>query len=95
MYAAIRRHAAGAPTDKCVRAGRALAARLGALPGFVAYLLVEEPDGGCVAVSLFERRADLEDAGRLVTAWLAAHPDVPRADSVAVAAGEVVVQKGL
>jgi hypothetical protein len=96
MYATIQRHAAGAAsTDDRASAGRALAARLGELPGFVVYVAVEEPGGGCVAVSLFEDRAGLEAAERLVAAWLAAHPDAPRADPVVLAAGEVVVQKGL
>ncbi|HEX5506342.1 MAG TPA: hypothetical protein VFW96_27240 [Thermomicrobiales bacterium] len=96
MYATIQRHAAGgAPSDDCVRAGRALGAHLGELPGFVAYVLVEEPGGGYTAVSIFEDRAGVEDAERLVAAWLAAHPGVPWPDPARLAAGEVVVQKGL
>lgn len=96
MYAAIRRHAAGsAPPDDCARAGRALAARLGELPGFVAYLVVEEPGGCYVAVSLFEDRSGLVAAERLSATWLATDPGAPWDGPTALAAGEVVVQKGL
>jgi hypothetical protein len=96
MYATIRRHLEEAALPGArASAGRALAARLGALPGFVAYLLLEGPDGGCVAVCLFEDRGGLEDAERLAAAWRATDGASPWAELVDLATGEVIVQRGL
>jgi hypothetical protein len=95
MYATIQRYAGGASTDELTRAGRALAARLGGTPGFVACLLLETPDGGCTAISIFEDRASLEDGDRLVAAWLGAHGAAPGPDPPQLTAGEVIAQKGL
>ena len=95
MYAAIRRHEGGASTDELTRAGRVLAARLGAAPGFVACLLLETPDGRCTAISIFEDQASLEDGDRLVAAWLGAHVAAPGPDPPQLTAGEVIAQKGL
>ena len=95
MYATIRRHAGGASTDELMRAGRTLATHLGAAPGFVACLLLETHDGGHASVCIFEDRASLEDADRLVGDWLAAHVAAPGPDAPQLTAGEVIAQKGL
>ena len=96
MYATIRHYgrAAGSPED-LDRAGRALAAVLSAAPGFVACAVLHADDGGCAAVSLFERRAELDAADRVVARWMAEHlagllPGAPR-----ITRGEVVAQKGI
>ena len=71
MYAMIQRHASSAVVlDGRAHAGHALGARLGALPGFVAFVLLEEPDGGWISVSLCEARETLTDAQRLLADWL-------------------------
>jgi hypothetical protein len=96
MYATIRHRERGtASTDELARAGHALAARLGTAPGFVAYLLLETPDGGHAAVCIFEDRASLEDADGLVAGSLAAHLAAPGPGPSQLAAGEVIAQKGL
>ena len=95
MYATIRRHAGGASTDELARAGRTLAAQLGAAPSFVAHLLLQAPDGGHASVCIFEDRASLEDADRLVAGWLVAHIAVPGPDPPQLTAGEVIAQRGL
>ena len=95
MYATIRRHEGEASTDELTRAGRALAARLGAAPGFVAPLLLQAPDGVCAAIRIFEDRASLEDADRLVAGWLMAQVAAPGPDPPQLTAGEVIAQKGL
>ena len=95
MYATIRRHEASASTDELARAGHALATRLGAASGFVACLLLQTSDGGHASVCIFEDRASLEDADRLVAGWLAAYVAVPGPDPPQLTAGEVIAQKGL
>ena len=95
MYATIRHHEGNASTDELMRAGRTLAAQLGAAPGFVAHLLLQAPDGVCAAISIFEDRASLEDADRLVGGWLAAHVAAPGSEPAQFTAGEVIAQRGL
>ena len=70
MYATIRhRQGALASTDELARAGRALAVRLAAAPGFVACLLLETPGGGHAAVCICEDPASLAAADGLVAGW--------------------------
>lgn len=95
MYASVCRHPKAESPDEWTKACRSLSARLGKLPGFVAYLLLEQLDGGCVTISIFESRDGLADAAGLIAAGLAgtgaaapnAHPDF--------ITGEVIVQRGL
>ena len=94
MYAMIQRHASSAVVlDGRAHAGHALGARLGALPGFVAFVLLEEPDGGWISVSLCEARETLTDAQRLLADWLEADPEPPAAPAGAIC--EVIMQRGL
>ncbi|MGN6563056.1 MAG: hypothetical protein ACTHMU_10390 [Thermomicrobiales bacterium] len=96
MYATVCRHAGVAATsDDRALAGRALANHLGALPGFIAYVLLEQLDGACIGVSIFEDEGSQVAADRLAEAWLAAHTGAPRAVSPDIITGEVIVQKGL
>jgi hypothetical protein len=96
MYATIRRygHVTGSPED-VARAGLELAAILCKAPGFVSYAVLDAEDGGCAAVSLFESRADLDEADRLIAQWTAEHlagllPDAPE-----ITSGEVLAQRGV
>jgi hypothetical protein len=96
MYATIRHYerVAGTPDD-LARAGRALAAVLGQAPGFVACAVVAADGGGCAAVGLFERRADLDAADRLVARWTAEHLAELRPEAPQITRGEVVAQRGI
>jgi hypothetical protein len=96
MYGTIWRYGrvAGSP-EALTRAGHELAAVLGQAPGFVACAVLDADDGGGASVGLFERRADLDEADRLVARWTAEHlagrlPEAPR-----ITSGEVVAQRGL
>lgn len=96
MYATIWRygHVAGSSED-VARAGRDLATLLCKAPGFVSYAVLGAEDGGYAAVSLFESRADLDEADRLITQWTAEHlagllPDAPE-----ITSGEVLAQRGI
>ena len=96
MYATIRRYGRVAgSSDDLARAGRALAAVLGTAPGFISCAVLDAGAGGCAAVTLFERRADLDGADRLVAQWSAEHlagllPEAPQ-----ITSGEVVAQRGI
>ena len=96
MYATIRRydHVAGS-LDDLMRAGRALAARLSQSPGFVSYAALDAGTGVLASVSFFETQADLEEADRLVAAWVAEHLAAALPHPPQAIGGEVVVQKGL
>ena len=96
MYATIRhRQADPASTDELARAGRALAVRLAAPPGFVACLLLETPGGGHAAVCICEDPASLAAADGLVAGWAPAACAGAGADPWQRLSGEVVAQKGL
>jgi hypothetical protein len=96
MYATIRwRERGTASPDDLARAGRTLAARLGALAGFVACLLLETPDGGYAAIGIFEDRGSLAEADELVAGWSPVEMPALWADPLRWITGEVVVQKGL
>lgn len=96
MHATIQHHAgsAAAPADHA-RGGRSLDAQLGALPGFVAYVLVAEPDGGCTTVSIFEDQTGLAVADHLVAGWFAAHAAASSGAPGPSVTGEVAAQRGL
>lgn len=103
MHASCGRYrVAGPATEEVVAAGRGLAARLGQLPGFVWFLLLEPRAGVLVSVSVFETATDLEHAEGVARAWLATqgtllpHPQpgpLPLPDDAC--RGEVLVQRGL
>ena len=95
MYATIRRHEGGASTDELARAAHALATRLGAVPGFVACLLLETHVGGHASVCIFEDQASLATADELVSAWSAVGHPAHRAEPPQYITGEVIAQKGL
>lgn len=93
MYATIwHRQGKPVPIDELARAGRTLAARLAAAPGFVACLLVEAAGGGLAAVCIFEDPASLAAADVLVAGWSPAEPAGGPWEHIS---GEVVAQKGL
>lgn len=96
MYATIRwRERGTASPDELARAGRALAAHLGGLAGFVACLFLEAPDGGYAAIGIFEDRANLVAADELVAGWSPIELPAPWAEPSHRFTGEVVMQRGL
>ena len=96
MYGMIWRYGRVAGSlDDLTRAGHELAAVLGKAPGFVACAVLDTDGGGGAAVGLFERRADLDEAGRLVARWTAEHLAGPLPEAVQVTSGEVVGQRGI
>jgi hypothetical protein len=96
MHATICRYEpVGGPIDEVMRAGRELTWVLGQSPGFIAYVVLDTGDGALTSVSVFETRAELDGADRLVAGWVADHlaaalPNPPR-----VTIGEVIIQRGM
>jgi hypothetical protein len=79
------------------RTGRSLAAALGALPGFVAFVALEAGDeaGAVAALCIVEDRASLAAAQRRIAQW---HPEASGAAEGGVEeinAGAVIAQRGL
>jgi hypothetical protein len=96
MYAKIRRYdLAGEALDELLRAGKALAARLSQVPGFVSYAALDGGSGVLASVTFFETEADLVVADRLVAAWEAEQLGALLPRPPQVTGGEVVVQRGL
>lgn len=95
MHAAIRRdEGAAAVAEALVRESRALAATVGAVPGFISHAVIETDDGALVSVCICEDAAGLAALDRLFDEWLAAHlPATPVAPHMT--SGEVILQKGL
>lgn len=97
MYATIARRCAtgmGTPAE-LERAGRALSALVCGLPGFVAYVALEDEDGGIASISIFENRASMEEANQRMAAWQAGGTGAPSPCRLQLVSGEVIAQKGL
>jgi hypothetical protein len=77
-----------------MQAGRQLAVVLSKAPGFISYLLLDTGDGTLATVSIFETRADLEEAERLIASWVAPNRTPLTVPSAAMS-GEILVQKGM
>lgn len=96
MYACIQRcFPQLVPAEDRPAASRALAAKLGTLPGFVAHVLLEEPDGTCTAVSVYEDQDSLAEARQLITTWFTCDAAPAGIVLPVIAAGEVIAQRGL
>ncbi len=81
--------------DWDAREGRALASRLSALPGFVAYVALAEETGGIAAICICEDAETLAAANDLIAAWRRGDDAGQEASRAAIRTGEVIVQKGL
>ncbi|MBV9357785.1 MAG: hypothetical protein JO023_19910 [Chloroflexi bacterium] len=96
MHATLGRYdgISGESQDKVIQVGRQLAAVVSKAPGFVSYALLEVGDGTLATVSVFETRAELQAADRLIAAWVAMHRTLltPAGEGVS---GEVLVQRGM
>jgi hypothetical protein len=96
MHARICRYeAVDWSLDELRRVGRPAGAALGTAPGFVSYAVLDLGDGALASVCIFETPAQLEAGERVLRAWGAAQPGCPLGAPVAVASGEVVVQRGM
>lgn len=95
MHAMIRRDAgAVADTEALMRAGRALTAEMGNVPGFVSHAAFTTEDGALVSISICEDAAGLEAIGSLLSGWLLANiPGRPQQPDVV--SGEIIMQRGL
>jgi len=95
VYATIRHCERGTHSaDDLAREGRALGARLGAAPSFVACLLLATPDG-CAAIGIFEDAASLAAADTLVAGWSPVGCAAPWVGLLGQITGEVVAHNGL
>jgi hypothetical protein len=96
MHASIRHDlGSGWTVEETVRAGRALTAALGRVPGFISCALVETGDGGLTSICICEDQTGLEEARTLLADWLATALVPADGSPPRVITGEVIVQKGL
>ena len=99
MYATIIRYdlRALASSAERGRTGRSLAAALGALPGFVAFVALEaEGEAGAVAaLCIVEDRASLVAAQRRTAAWHTEAAGAAGGGVEEVGAGAVIALRGL
>lgn len=96
MYACIRRYELDAPSiEDLAEAGHRFGTALSQAPGFVAAVAVEETGGTLVTVGLFDDLDGLRSADFYAEKWTAQNRARLGLVSVAVAAGEVVAQRGL
>lgn len=96
MYAMIGRYQEGnVSSEQFAQAARHLAASLSQVPGFVSYLVLRTQSDVLVSVSIFEDKAGLAEADRLVGTLLAEHLDIRLPGHREVTTGEVVFQRGL
>ena len=77
------------------RLGRTLAAALGALPGFVAFVAFDGDAGAVTALCLFEDRPSMEAAQPVIARWQRDGPGAGVTDLHYLRAGAVIVQRGL
>lgn len=96
MYATIWCDAPVAAThEESALAGRALAVRLRALPGFVAYVALAAESGDVAAICICADEQSLAAAHDLIAQAGAAQHAGQDAGPVPMRTGEVIVQKGL
>ncbi|MEZ4570764.1 MAG: hypothetical protein R2849_10650 [Thermomicrobiales bacterium] len=81
------------PRDRW-RYGRALAASLKAIEGFVAFLAIEAADGSAAGLCICVDAASLETARQVAQEWQREHGDQAPSNIQALVTGEVIVQQG-
>jgi hypothetical protein len=77
------------------RLGRTLAAALGALPGFVAFVAFDGDLGVVAALCLFEDHPSMDAAQHVIARWQRDEPGAGETEVRYLCAGEVIVQKGI
>lgn len=73
MFATIRRYEGvdqDRTTEITTRVNETLVPKLGELPGFVGYYLVDAGDGIVSSISLFETREQGKDSSSVVATWI-------------------------
>lgn len=84
----------GAGSRERGRSVRAMAAALGTLPGFVAFLALEAEDGSVGGLCIFTDAAALERAQQHVADWQPARQPPESRGFAPLIAGQVIVQSG-
>ena len=93
MHAVIRRYENVSKVDEVLRRIEAdWAPRIRQAPGFVAYYAVDAGGGAVASISLFEDRAQAEDAARRAAEWAREQLGSLSPNPPQVTAGEVRVQ---
>lgn len=77
------------------RLGRTLAAALGPLPGFVAFVAFDGDLGVVTTLCLFEDRPSMVAAQPVIVRWQQDNAGAGGTELRSLCAGEVIVQKGL
>src|SRR5581483_4868568 len=97
MYATVRRYEGideSRSEELARRIGESLMPRLGELPGFGGYYLIEAGEGVLTSVGLFDTAGQAHESTRVAARWIreqklaAALPNTPK-----VTAGEVIAQR--
>lgn len=97
MYATVRRYEGideSRSEELTRRIGESLMPRLGELPGFGGYYLIEAGEGVLTSVGLFDTAAQAHESTRVAARWIreqnleSALPNTPK-----VTAGEVIAQR--
>ena len=97
MHATVRRYEGIDPSSKAEltrKVGESLMPRLGNLPGFSGYYLIESGNGVFTSVGLFENSNQAEESTRVASSWVVDQklesilPNPPK-----VTAGEVIAHK--
>ncbi len=97
MYATVRRYEGideSRSEELATRIGESLMPRLGELPGFGGYYLIEAGEGVLTSVGLFDTAEQAHESTRVAARWIreqklaAALPNTPK-----VTAGEVIAHQ--
>ena len=97
MYATVRRYEGideSRSEELAKRIGESLMPRLGELPGFGGYYLIEASEGVLTSVGLFDTAAQAHESTRVAARWIreqkleAVLPNTPK-----ITAGEVIAHK--
>ena len=97
MYATVRRYEGideNRSDELATRIGASLMPRLGELPGFGGYYLIEAGEGVITSVGLFDTAGQAHESTRVAARWIreekleSALPNTPK-----ITAGEVIAHK--
>lgn len=95
MYSSIRRYTTSPESAseivKLIRQGN-IEQRIGTLPGFVAYYIIDCGEGVLLTINVFEDRADAVTSNEIAAQWVKEHvlPNHPLAPP-GITIGEVVL----
>lgn len=93
MYASIRRYKVTTIETLAQRVQEGFVPLISALPGFVAYYVVDGGDGMAASVSVFKTQAGAEESNRLAAEWARKNIAELIASAPETTAGEVIVHR--